>query len=255
MLDQSSNQLTRLNDKDNVALALQDIPLGTQLKGLGLTAMSSIPRGHKLAVRDIKAGETIQKYAQVIGVASVAIKAGDHVHSHNCSVDYFERDYDFCAAADNSHISDSEKETTFRGYRRADGKVGTRNYLGILTSVNCSATVARLIADRVNNSGILERYPNVDGVVPLIHGTGCCIKSNGEGYANLQRTLNGYASRSCKEGRSHRKHGERFCLSVSKRETFIRRARRQFEAAPQGLQAKRKSDSDRIYKIYRILCY
>lgn len=194
MLDQGSNQLTRLNDKDNVALALQDIPLGTQLKGLGLTAMSSIPRGHKLALRDIKAGETIQKYAQVIGVASEAIKAGDHVHSHNCSVDYFERDYDFCAAADNNHISNSEKETTFRGYRRADGKVGTRNYLGILTSVNCSATVARLISDKVNKSGILERYPNVDGVVPLIHGTGCCIKSNGEGYANLQRTLNGYAS-------------------------------------------------------------
>lgn len=194
MIIKNVKKVARLNDQDNVVLALEDIPVGAMISEGDVRVSCNIPRGHKIAIKDVPLGSEVIKYAQVIGFAKVSIASGDHVHSHNCGVDDFERDYDFCSAAASSEANTSESHRTFKGYCRANGKVGTRNYIGILTSVNCSATVARLIADQINSSGLLRDYPHVDGIVPLVHGAGCCIKSDGEGYANLQRTLVGYAA-------------------------------------------------------------
>lgn len=196
MINLNVKKSTQLNAADNVALALEDIALGTFING-GIEVLQNTASGHKIALQDIEIGEQVVKYAQVIGFATQAIKAGEHVHSHNCSVGELSRDYNFCESYEQAaqlNVSDAIKSRTFQGFKRPGGKVGTRNFIGILTSVNCSATVAKLIAKGINDSGILDRYPQVDGVVPLIHGAGCCIKSDGEGYANLQRTLLGYAT-------------------------------------------------------------
>nr|WP_067294474.1 altronate dehydratase family protein [Marinobacterium profundum] len=182
-----------LNENDNVVLALEDIPRDAQLSSREVTASDNIPRGHKVAVVAIKKGETVVKYAQVIGFATADIAPGDHVHNHNCAVEEFDRDYAFGTAVQEQTVDSTLAQRTFKGFVRSNGEVGTRNYIGIITSVNCSATVARLIADQVKNSGLLDKFANVDGIVPLIHGAGCCIKSDGEGYQNLQRTLAGYA--------------------------------------------------------------
>jgi altronate hydrolase len=116
------------------------------------------------------------------------------VHEHNCGVHDFSRDYRFCEDARPQAVLPVERQATFQGYRRANGKAGTRNYLGVLTSVNCSATVARLIAREVERSGLLADYPHVDGVIALVHGTGCGIASKGEGFDNFERTQWGYAA-------------------------------------------------------------
>lgn len=194
MNSQSIKKVALLNDKDSVVLALEDIPAGSSISVGSVKVKTSVPRGHKIAIKAHDAGDEVIKYAQVIGFAKTPISAGEHVHSHNCGVENMERDYDFCSEAKRFVPDLSQADRTFQGYKRASGKVGTRNYIGILTSVNCSATVAKLIADTVKESGILKHYPHVDGVVPLVHGAGCCIKSDGEGYHNLQRTFMGYAS-------------------------------------------------------------
>jgi len=147
-----------------------------------------------MATRSIAAGSAVHRYGQIIGFASKNIAPGQHVHSHNLSMGDFARDYAFCQQAQATHFV--EQPASFQGIVRADGRVATRNYIGILTSVNCSATVARAIADyfrRDIHPEALADYPNVDGVVALTHHTGCAMDSEGEGLAMLQRTLGGYA--------------------------------------------------------------
>jgi len=185
------NQLIRLHPDDNVALARQTLPAG--LAGPGYVLASEIPALHKVALVDIPAGGRIIKYHQTIGTAAQTIRAGEHVHSHNCVVASIARDYDFCSnVRPTAYIPEAER-ATFQGYRRANGKVGTRNYLGILTSVNCSGTVAQQIATRLNASAALQAEPNIDGAVALVHGTGCGMRSSGDGFENLRRVLRGYA--------------------------------------------------------------
>ncbi|MBL4720711.1 MAG: UxaA family hydrolase, partial [Alphaproteobacteria bacterium] len=82
---------------------------------------------------------------------------------------------------------------TLQGYRREDGRIGTRNYVGIVSSVNCSATASRMIAREIERSGILDDYPNVDGIVPIVHGAGCCIGTDDEAFRMLHRTIWGHA--------------------------------------------------------------
>jgi altronate hydrolase len=153
-----------------------------------------VPRGHKVAVAAVPAGGVIRKYNQVIGFASTDIAAGDHVHTHNVEFRAFERDYAYGADAVPTAYVPPEQRATFQGIVRSDGRVATRNYIGILTSVNCSATTAKIIADSVRASGLLAQYPGVDGVVALTHGAGCGMASSGEGFDVLQRTLTGYAA-------------------------------------------------------------
>jgi altronate hydrolase len=183
----------RLDVADNVIVAIEPILPGAVAEGV--TALGRVPKGHKMAARAIGDGEAIVKFGQVIGFAKCAIRAGEHVHEHNCGVQEFARDYRFAEAAEPERVLPAEARRSFEGFRRANGKVGTRNYIGILTSVNCSASVARFIADEFNRSGILDDYPNVDGVVPFVQGTGCGMAGKGsEGFAALERTEWGYAT-------------------------------------------------------------
>ena len=181
----------RLHAEDNIAVAVD--PLAAGLEVAGVTTRAPIPRGHKVATREIAEGEAIRKFGQIIGFATQAITPGAHVHEHNCAMKDFARDYRFAEAAKPEALLPEAERATFQGYRRDSGRVGTRNYIGILTSVNCSASVARFIAQAAEREGLLADYPNVDGVVALVHGTGCGMAMSGEGYDLFKRVQWGYA--------------------------------------------------------------
>ncbi|MBS0560793.1 MAG: altronate dehydratase [Proteobacteria bacterium] len=181
-----------LNPADNVIVAVDPIAQGAVVRGV--TAAARVARGHKMATAAIAEGAPVLKFGQIIGFASKPIAPGEWVHEHNVAMKDFARDYRFAEAAKAEPVLPVEQRATFQGYRRANGKVGTRNYLGVLTSVNCSATVARLIAREIEKSDILADYPNVDGVIPLVHGTGCGMATKGEGYDLLKRAIWGYAA-------------------------------------------------------------
>lgn len=182
----------RLNAADNVVVARADILAGTEIPGEGVSALSQIPSGHKIATTAIAAGEAIRKYNQIIGFATEHVDPGGHLHVHNMEMQEFARDYAHSTEARPTDFVPIGNQATFQGYRRHNGKVATRNYIGVLTSVNCSATVARYIAETANRD-LLGDYENVDGVVACVHGTGCGMADSGEGYENLQRTLWGFA--------------------------------------------------------------
>lgn len=197
----TSQPLLRLAQADNVAVALRTLKEGETVAlpenpentaGVSLTELiikARIMKGHKVALASLAKGARVIKYNQLIGVASVDINAGDHVHSHNLSF----TDNDAVLGRDKSlkptpvHCTD-----TFQGYMRADGRVGTRNYIAVISSVNCSATVAQKIASSFED-GRLDNYQNVDGVAVFTHGTGCGMDAAGEGFQNLQRVLAGYS--------------------------------------------------------------
>ena len=183
----------RLSPNDNVVVSRAEILEATPVPQEGVTATTAIPTGHKLATRAIDQGAPVVKYDQVIGFATRAIAPGDHVHVHNCGMGDFERDYAYCESAKPTAFVAEDARASFQGYRRPGGRAGTRNYIGILTSVNCSATVARYIAEAFNKTGILNDYPDVDGVAAFVHSTGCGMADSGDGYEALQRTLWGYA--------------------------------------------------------------
>ena len=185
----------RLNPADNIIVARADLLPGTALPDEGITVKARIPVGHKLATRAIKNGEPIHRYGQIIGFAQGAIDAGDHVHTHNCVMGDFSRDYAYSTFATPTEFVNAP--ASFMGYHRADGRVATRNYIGILSSVNCSATVCNYIArafeaNPFTQDNPLADFPNVDGVVALTHRTGCGM-NDGDALQILQRTMGGYA--------------------------------------------------------------
>ena len=186
----------RLHPADDVLIARQQLLGGTVVENFQVKGL--IPPGHKIATRAIAIGESVRRYNQIIGFASKAIGPGEHVHTHNLDMGpekgQFDRDYAFGADV---KPAAAKQEASFMGIRRADGRVATRNYIGVLTSVNCSATAARAIADhfsRQTNPAALANYPHVDGVVALTHGTGCGMDTQGMGMQILERTLTGYAT-------------------------------------------------------------
>jgi len=185
---QAADIVIRLNAADDVVIARVEIPAGTMLLRENVRSAVKVAPGHKIAVRDVKSGAPVRRYNQIIGFATRDIRAGDHVHVHNLGMGTFERDYAFCADAKPAQAI--TPQATFDGIVRPDGRVATRNYVGIITSVNCSATVARLIARKFENR--LDDYPNVDGVVALTHKTGCGMASDGEAIDLLRRTTAGY---------------------------------------------------------------
>ena len=184
--------MMRLSPVDNVVIAVARVEPG-QAGYEGIAAAARIPFGHKMAIQPIAPGEPVRKFGQIIGFAKGAIAPGDWVHEHNVVMHDFERDYQFGVDARPEPILPVAEQATFEGFRRANGRAGTRNYLGILTSVNCSASVARFIAQAAAQSGLLDAFPNVDGVVSFTHGTGCGMAGSGEGFDVLQRTQWGYA--------------------------------------------------------------
>jgi altronate hydrolase len=188
----STPRTIRLSPDDNVVIAIDLVSQGASTAGL--TARERILRGHKMAVEPIREGEPIRKFGQIIGFAKAHIAPGEWVHEHNVGLHDFERDYAFCSEARDDELLPPEMQATFQGYRRASGRTGTRNYIGILTSVNCSASVARFAAAEVERSGLLRDYPGIDGIVAIVHGTGCGHAAYGEGFDILRRTQWGYAS-------------------------------------------------------------
>jgi altronate hydrolase len=180
----------RLHPDDDVVIARQQLVSGTVLLDESVKVSGLVPPGHKVATRAIPAGAPVKRYNQIIGFAKRPIAAGEHVHLHNLAMGEFARDYAFGADAKPTRYVDAA--ATFQGIVRADGRVATRNYLGILSTVNCSATVAHGIADAFEAGG-LDAFPNVDGVVALTHGSGCGMDVNGESMHVLRRTLGGYA--------------------------------------------------------------
>jgi len=189
MLTQASLTI-RLHPRDDVVIARTQLVGGTRLVDEDVTVSGLVPPGHKVATRKIRAGEPVRRYDQVIGFASRDIAPGEHVHLHNLAMGAFERDYAF--GADAKPTAYVAEPATFMGIVRPDGRVATRNYVGILSTVNCSATVARAIADHFTRER-LAAFGNVDGVVALTHGSGCGMDTTGEGMQVLRRTLGGYA--------------------------------------------------------------
>jgi altronate hydrolase len=186
-------QTLLLGSLDDVAVALRPIAAGERLQDPRLTTVSDIPVGHKLAVREIAVGKAVRKFNQIVGFATQRIAAGEHVHTHNLVAGNFKRDYAVGCDVKPTRFLSPSQTSSFQGIARPDGRVATRNYVGILTTVNCSATVARRIAAHFNPE-LLRDYPNVDGVVAITHGTGCGMAEHGEPAQLLRRVFAGYAT-------------------------------------------------------------
>ena len=180
----------RLSEIDNVVTVTAELDSGVEVEQV--TTAGLVPCSHKIATAEIRQGEAVRKYAQIIGYASTDIRPGEHVHTHNVDFRNTSADYEFATDLKPVDVVSELARDTFMGYRRENGKVGTRNYIGILTSVNCSATAARMIASAFGSEE-MANYPNVDGVVAFVHGTGCGMAGQGEGFDALQRVLWGYA--------------------------------------------------------------
>ena len=179
----------RLAPGDDVVIAARPLQAGTAVAAEDVTCIDPIPAGHKLATRAIANGQPVRRYGQIIGFATGDIAAGQHVHTHNMAFETFERDY--AVGVDVKPVSKPAEQATFMGIVRADGRVATRNYIGVISTVNCSASVSKFVAAHFTPE-VLARYPNVDGVVPLTHNSGCGLAATGEGIDVLRRTIAGY---------------------------------------------------------------
>ena len=184
--------ILRIGKTDNVGIALTPIASGQEIPAHDIVARNNIRRGHKIALESISVGQLARKYNQAIGIASADIAPGDHVHIHNLTGDGL-----------NARLAASQPPAPlltlddlpdhFMGYNRPDGAVGTRNYVALLSTVNCSATVCRAVVEHFNRDDVSKAYPNVDGVIAFTHGLGCGVDSRSLGYDVLQRTLMGSA--------------------------------------------------------------
>ena len=180
-----------LNPTDNVLIARVNLPAGTSIGGDQLETLESVKAGAKLAARAIVRGEPILKYGTTIGFAATDLLAGMPLDGQNIEYREFDRDYAFCANYVPQTLVPESERATFMGIVRSDGRVATRNYVGIIATVNCSATAVKKIADWFTAERLAE-YPNVDGVVAFAHGTGCGMEQTGEPIDMLRRTIGGY---------------------------------------------------------------
>lgn len=187
-----SGPVIRLHPADNVVVARINVGLGCNVPSEGFTSRSQVPAGHKLAARDLKQGEPILKYNVCIGFAAADIPAGTYLHSHNVDFREYDRDYAYGQDYQPTPLLPESDQARFQGIVRANGQVGTRNYIGILSTVNCSATVVHRIAEAFTADKLAD-YPNIDGVVALSHGMGCGMEMSGEPMDLLRRTIGGYA--------------------------------------------------------------
>jgi altronate hydrolase len=190
--DTAPSPLIRLHENDNVLIARAPIALGQTLPQLGLRMRAQVPAGHKIAARRIAAGEKVKKYDTVIGAAMRDIEPGEHVHTHNLELVDFDRDPGFCEDVRHVDYVPEAERATFMGIVRPDGSVATRNFIGLISSVNCSATVIKQIAAHFTPERLVA-YPNVDGVVAFAQTSGCGMSSPSEHFDVLRRTIAGYA--------------------------------------------------------------
>ena len=187
--------LIRLHPKDNVLIAREPLTLGATVNadGARIKIRAQVPAGHKIAARKIAANEIVLKYDTPIGVATRDIEPGEHVHSHNIALAEFQHQHDFGRDVVPVQYVPLEQRASFMGIVRADGRVATRNFIGIMSSVNCSSTAIRRIADWFTPER-LAAYPNVDGVVAFAQTTGCGMSTPSLHFDVLRRTLAGYAT-------------------------------------------------------------
>lgn len=193
-----SQVAVHLRPEDNIAVVARNVNADSELafNGCTLKITSRVGLGHKLALRDIKKGEAVYKYGQIIGFASRDIPAGSHVHVHNLAADNFERDYAFCR--DCPPPPAKPEPRFFEGYDRGSERpehqrYGTRNFVAIISTVNCSASTSKYISERFRAADLLKDYPNVDGVVAITHKAGCAMQYDGPDHKQLDRTLAGFA--------------------------------------------------------------
>lgn len=182
----------RLHPNDNIVVARIDATIGMQVPSENFSIRSQVPAGYKIAARKINKGEPILKYNVIVGFANSDIEAGSMVHSHNTEFREFDRDYAYASEFQPTQLFPENERATFNGIVREDGKVGTRNYIGILSTVNCSATVVKKIAEYFTPER-LSAYPNIDGVVAFAHSIGCGMEMTGEPMQLLRRTIAGFA--------------------------------------------------------------
>ena len=184
--------IIRLHPNDNVVVARVDVAIGTAVPSENFSARSQVPAGYKIAARKILKGEPILKYSVTVGFANTDIEPGSMVHSHNTEFREFDRDYAYASEFKPVQLLPESERATFQGYVRANGRVGTRNFIGILSTVNCSATVVHKVAEWFTPERLAE-FPNVDGVVAFSHSIGCGMEMTGEPMQLLRRTMAGYA--------------------------------------------------------------
>jgi altronate hydrolase len=189
-----SRRAVLLRWDDNVAVAARPIPQGFSLEvgGRTIEVIEPIGLGHKVALGEIAVGEPVRKYGQIIGFASKPISSGSLVHVHNITADLFERDYAFASEA--APAQPDFEHRTFQGFLRDDGRVGTRNYVAVISAVNCSASTSRAVAERFRDGAWKEAYPNVDGIFAITHKGGCGMPTRGKDHIQLERVLAGFAN-------------------------------------------------------------
>ena len=183
------NNLIVLNKNDNVAVTPFIIPAKTKIEGQNISSIDDIPFGHKICLKPVNTGDPVIKYDQIIGFASKNIIPGEHVHSHNLEFKEFDRAF---KVEERKSIINEKSELFFNGIKRNNGQVATRNYIGIISTVNCSATVTKMISEKIKQSNILKDFPNIDGIVPITHSTGCGMNTESEGLQIFQRTIDGF---------------------------------------------------------------
>ena len=181
-----------LNAKDNVGVVPANVDAGRALVN-GVVAAERIPRGHKVAIAPIAEGAAVLKYGQIIGYATKAIRPGEHVHLQNLAILDVALKHEFCVDNAPPVMVPEAERRTFDGYDRGNGRIGTRNYIGILSTVNCSATVSRYVAEHYARKFRETGHDNIDGVVALTYGGGCALNLKSEGGRILTRTFKGYA--------------------------------------------------------------
>src|SRR5262249_51057751 len=184
----------RLHPDDDVAIAL--VPLSArrriEVAGHAVRLNADIGAGHKLALRWLGLGQPVRRYGQATGFAPRRIAPGDFVHSHNLAVGDMKLDYQFGTDIRPLDLVPPEQRRTFMGYRRADGRAGTRNTIAIIGTVNCSAHTVRQIAARAR-AELLPKFPNVTDIVGVAHKNGCASRTSGHEIELLRRTLAGFA--------------------------------------------------------------
>ena len=187
----NSANCVRLDPSDNVVVVTQPVSAGQTIEtGLARVAVkAAIAPGHKVAVAPVSSGEAVVKYGQPIGLATSRIEPGEHVHSHNLADHHIVSD-------DLTEIDPPAPPTaiqrSFDGFVRPDGRVGTRNYVAVLSTVNCSASVCHQVVSRFDAER-LKRWPHVDGIFAATHTTGCAMEWRGIKQEMLGRVLKGYS--------------------------------------------------------------
>jgi altronate hydrolase len=188
----AQSPILRLHADDNIAIAKRTIRTGTVVEAgsAPVTVGETVEIGHKVALHTIPPGAPVRKYGQIIGFASTEIRPGEWVHTHNVEPGTLSLDYAFASEVPPEPAPITGR--TFLGYRRPDGRAATRNYIGIVSTVNCSAATSRFVAEQFDRR-MLEDFPNIDGVVPMVHKAGCAMQYGGEDHQQLARVLSGFA--------------------------------------------------------------